>query len=100
MRKGPREFSWFILRMTNPAMRQLFMYSSNRLRTKEAVLGLLAGDIFGATPIWRSLRLFKVLYHLTSLLMLPRAWKAWRMRRHLIRDIGEVKGENVMVPAR
>ena len=96
LRKGPREFSWFILRMTHPAMRRLFMHSANHLRTKEAVLGLLAGDIFGRTPLWRSLRMFKVIYYVASVLMLPRAWKAWRLRRVLIRDVGAVKGENIM----
>ncbi|MBI5719823.1 MAG: tryptophan 7-halogenase [Burkholderiales bacterium] len=100
MRKGPREFTWFIVRMTNPAMRRLFMYSSNMLRSKEAVLGLLAGDIFGKTPIWRALRCFKGMYYLTSLLILPRAWKAWREHRVSIRDVGETKGENVLVQRR
>ena len=99
MRKGPREFTWFIVRMTNPAIRELFMHPYNVLRTKEAVLGLLAGDIFGKTPLWWSLSAFKAIYYLTSLLMLPRAQKAWRMRRANIRDVGEVRGENVMVSA-
>jgi flavin-dependent dehydrogenase len=100
MRKGPREFLWFIVRMTNPAIRQLFMHPSNFLRTKEAVLSLLAGDIFGRTPMWRSLRLFKGIYYVTWLSLLPRAWAAWRRRRIAIRDVGETKGENVMAPAR
>lgn len=100
MRKGPREFTWFIVRMTNPAMRRLFMHSSNLLRAKEAVLGLLAGDIFGRTPLWWALRAFKGMYYVASLLMLPRAWRAWRARRDLIRDVGETRGENVMVPSR
>ena len=100
MRKGPREFTWFIVRMTNPAIRELFMHPRNFLRTKEAVLGLLAGDIFGRTPLWFGLFCFKAVYYLTSLVMLPRALRAWRMRRRNIRDVGQVKGENVMVTAR
>lgn len=96
MRRGPREFSWFIYRMTNPAMRELFMHPRNPLRTKEAVLSLLAGDIFGRTPIWASLAVFKGIYYLGSLLALPRTWLAWRARRHNIRDVGAVKGENVL----
>ncbi len=100
MRKGPREFTWFIVRMTNPAMRALFMRPRNVLRTKEAVLGLLAGDLFGPTPLWRALRVFKGMYYLTSLFMLPQAWRAWRERAHRIRDVGATKGENVMVPVR
>jgi hypothetical protein len=87
MRKGPREFSWFIFRMTNPAIRQLFMYPRNVLRMREAVLSLLAGDIFGKTPIRASLLAFKGLYYLSSLVMLPRALAAWRARRVNIRDV-------------
>ena len=99
MVKGPREFSWFIHRMTNPAIRELFMHPANPLRMQEAVLSLLAGDIFGKTPIWVSLTLFKVVYYMTSLAMLPRALRAWRARRSHIRDVGTVPGENVVAPA-
>ncbi len=98
MRKGPREFSWFIFRMTNPAMRELFMAPRNLLRMKEAVLSLLAGDIFGRTPIWISLTLFKGVYYIGSLLALPTTWAAWRARRRNIRDVGATKGENVVAP--
>jgi flavin-dependent dehydrogenase len=95
MKKGPREFSWFIVRMTNPAMRELFMQPSNRLRVKEALLSLLAGDIFGRTPIWNRLRLFKAIYHVAALRSARRSWSAWRARRKLIGDHGAVPGENV-----
>lgn len=100
MRKGPRVFTWFIVRMTNPAIRELFMNPRNVLRAKEAVLGVLAGDIFSATPLWRGLLAFKFFYYTTSLMMLPRSLRAWRQRRSLIRDVGELEGENVMVPGR
>ena len=43
--KGPKEFSWFIYRMTNPTMRGLFMHPKNPLRVKEALLTVLAGDV-------------------------------------------------------
>jgi flavin-dependent dehydrogenase len=99
MVKGPREFSWFIHRMTNPAMRELFMNPANPLRMQEAVLSLLAGDIFGKTPIWLSLTLFKGVYYLTSLARLPRTLRAWRARRGNIREVGAVPGENVVAPA-
>lgn len=95
--KGPQEFSWFIYRMTNPTMRQLFMHPHNPLRVKEAVLSLLAGDIHGATPIWRALRVFKVIYYLTMLGNAPKAWHAWRARRRNIQPAGPTKGENVLV---
>jgi flavin-dependent dehydrogenase len=95
--KGPKEFSWFIYRMTNPAMRELFMHPKNPLRVKEALLSLLAGDIHGRTPIWLSLWLFKAIYYLTSIGNAPRAWRAWRARRHNIEQVGPTKGENVLV---
>ena len=96
MRHGPRQFSWFIQRMTNPMMRELFMHPANPLRMQEAVMSLLAGDIYGKTPIWTSLALFKAVYYLGSLAALPRTWRAWRQRRQLIRDVGAVSGENVI----
>ncbi len=100
MRKGPREFSWFILRMTNPAMRDLFMYPRNVLRVKEALLSLLAGDIFGKTPIWPALAVFKAIYFISALVSLRRSWAAWRARRSNIRDVGQVRGENVVAVSR
>ena len=51
---------------------------------KEALLSLLAGDIYGRTPIWRSLWLFKAIYYLTWLGNAPTAWRAWRARRRNI----------------
>jgi flavin-dependent dehydrogenase len=80
-RHGCREFSWFIHRITNPTMRDLFMGPRNVLRMKEALLGLLAGDIYGDTPIWSSLRAFKALYYVVSLAHLKRSIAAMRRRR-------------------
>jgi flavin-dependent dehydrogenase len=80
-RRGPREYSWFIHRITNPTMRDLFMGPRNVLRMKEALLGLLAGDIYGKTPIWSSLRAFKALYYIISFANLKRSVAALRRRR-------------------
>lgn len=96
MTKGPREFSWFIFRVTNPTMRDFFMYPRNDWRVKEALLSLLAGDIFGSTPIWRSLRILKTIYYLVSIANFGRTFRAWRARRRNIRDLGPLKGETVM----
>ena len=87
MRLGPKEFSWFIFRVTNPTMREFFMYPRNVLRVKEALLSLLAGDIYGKTPIWGSLRALKAMYYLVSIGHLGRTVKAWRARRYNIRDV-------------
>ncbi len=86
MRHGPREFSWFIYRVTNPTMRELFMAPRNTLRMKEALISLFAGDIFEDTPIWRSLKAFKGVYYLSSLANLPRTVRAWKRRQVNIRD--------------
>ena len=87
MRHGPRVFSWFIYRMTRPAMRELFMGPRNVLRMKEALLSLLAGDIFGTTPIWASLRAFKLVYYATSLAHPRSSLAALRARARNIRPI-------------
>lgn len=85
MKHGPKVFSWFIYRVTNPTMRDLFMAPRNVLRMKEALLSMLAGDIFGKTPIWPSLFGFKLVYYLTSLANPRRTFMAWRKRRMNIR---------------
>ena len=87
MKLGPKEFSWFIYRVTNPAMRDLFMGPSNVLRVKEALLSMLAGDIFGKTPIRRSLLVFKAIYYVVSLANLKRSIAAWRRRRSNMRHV-------------
>jgi len=84
---GPREFSWFIFRVTNPTMREFFMAPQNPFRVKEALISLLAGDIYGATPIWRSIFVLKALYYLVSIGNLRRTVRAWRRRRVNIRDV-------------
>ena len=81
MRKGPKEFSWFIYRVTNPTMRELFMGPRNVLRVKEALMSLLAGDIFGRTPIWPSLYVFKGIYYASSLANLKRTIAAAQRRK-------------------
>jgi flavin-dependent dehydrogenase len=89
MRIGPKAFSWFVYRITNPTMRNMFMAPRNILRVKEALLSVLAGDVFGKTPIHGPLLLFKVLYYAASLLDFRRTLKAWRMHKHNIRVVDE-----------
>ena len=87
VRLGPAKFSWFIYRVTSPTMRDMFMQPSNVWRLKEALLSMLAGDIFGKTPIWRSIAAFKVLFYLASIWNFGRSWKAMRLRRANIRVV-------------
>ena len=90
LRGAPKVFSWFIYRVTNPTMRDMFMAPRNVLRAKEAVLSVLAGDVFGKTPIWGSIRIFKTLYYLGSLMNLKRTIHARRMRKLNIRPVDDV----------
>lgn len=96
MAKGPREFSWFIHRMTNPEIRDMFMRPANPFKVKSAVLSLLAGDIYGRTPFWPSLWLFKAIYWVRSATHARRSLGAWRRHREQIADIGALPGETVM----
>jgi flavin-dependent dehydrogenase len=88
-RHGPKQFSWFIYRVSNPLMRELFLGPRNVLRMEEALLSVLAGDIFGRTPIWGRLRLFKALYYTLSFAYLGRSLRAWRRRAANIRPAPE-----------
>jgi flavin-dependent dehydrogenase len=88
-RHGPKQFSWFIYRLSNPTMRELFLDPSNAWRVEEALLSMLAGDIFGHTPIWGRLRLFKALYYVLSLANFSRSFRAWRQRATNIRSEAE-----------
>ncbi len=85
LRHGPRQFAWFIYRINQPSMRDLFMRPSNRFRAKEALLSVLAGDIFGETPIWKSLRAFKTVYYIHVWRHALRSLRAWVGRRRNIR---------------
>lgn len=87
MRHGPKLFSWFIYRVTNPTMRELFLGPRNALRMQEALLSVLAGDIYGRTPIWGALRAFKGVYYLLSLANLGRSLRAARRRAVNIRPL-------------
>ncbi|MFA7293605.1 MAG: NAD(P)/FAD-dependent oxidoreductase [Rhodocyclaceae bacterium] len=85
MQHGPKEFSWFIYRVTNPIMRDMFMGPKNIFRVKEALLSVLAGDIFGKTPIWRSVFMFKAIYYIACAFSPRVAWMARKKRQMNIR---------------
>ena len=48
IRAGLREFSWFIVRFTTPALAWLFANPRNVLRVEEAMVSMLSGHVFGA----------------------------------------------------
>jgi flavin-dependent dehydrogenase len=64
VRQGLGTFSWFIYRMTTPAMRDLLMYPRNVLRVVDGVISFLAGDIYRANGVRWRIRLFQLIYYL------------------------------------
>ena len=86
-RWGPKHFSWFIYRMTNPIIRDMFMGPRNIFRSEEALLSMLAGDLYGKTPIWNPLRFLKFIYYANSVSQPMRAFRAWKNRKRNIRAI-------------
>jgi flavin-dependent dehydrogenase len=85
VRPGLDALSWFIYRIRTPAFRDLFMAPRNYFRMEEAVLSLLAGDIFGRSPIQSRLLTFKALYYIWSLCRLRSSVRVWRARRQDVR---------------
>jgi hypothetical protein len=68
-------------------MRDMFMAPRNVLRVKEALLSMLAGDIFGKTPIWKWLRVLKGIFYIASALNFWRTLQAMRVRKANIREV-------------
>ena len=87
MRHGPKVFSWFIYRVTTPTLRDLFMEPGDP-RLQEAVLSVLAGDIFRGTPLGLRLFAFKTIYYLKNFFNPGRTLRAWKLRKQILRETG------------
>ena len=85
---GCGRFSWFIYRVTTPALRHLFMNPTQRFRMQPAILSVLAGDIFRGTPLGLRLSIFKTLYYLGGLFTPRRTVMAWKNRKRAIHEPG------------
>ncbi|MBU6506492.1 MAG: tryptophan 7-halogenase [Alphaproteobacteria bacterium] len=77
-RRALSAFTWFIYRIREPAMRNLFMSPRNWFRIEEAVLSLLAGDIFDGSPVRARLLIFKAIFYVTKFSHLRHRIPAWR----------------------
>ena len=78
---GLQTFSWFIYRITSPAMRDMFINPRDVLGVKAGMLSLLAGDLFRGTPVRTPLLVFKVIYWIKTLFSLKESREAHRRRR-------------------
>lgn len=78
---GLRALSWFIERFNAPATRMLFANPRNAFGMEQAVISMLAGDVFGTPEIGRRLAAYKLLYYLSSLRRLRATLAYSRNRR-------------------
>ncbi|MGH8077664.1 MAG: NAD(P)/FAD-dependent oxidoreductase [Lysobacter sp.] len=83
--RGLDEFKWFIYRFTSPTMKALFARPRNIWQVEQAVVSMLAGDVFDSKPVLRRLRVFRLIYALRALRMAPAAARAWLHRRRQVR---------------
>ncbi len=84
--RGLAEFKWFIYRFTSPTMKALFGSPRNLWQVEQAVISMLAGDVFDSRPVLRRLRVFRLIYAIRALGMAPTALRGWLQRR---RQLGE-----------
>ncbi len=69
IRHGMQRIAWLIYRINTPALRMLFMEPGNRLRMKDGLISLLAGNLRGGRDSILPVLAFKTVYHFVSLLL-------------------------------
>jgi hypothetical protein len=98
MTRGPKAFSWFIYRITTPAMRYLFMYDPARMNPRQdgqppsskmrrALISVLIGDVYRKNSYGWWLLMFKLTYYMLSFTNFRASFMAWRKRRRSIRIV-------------
>ncbi|WP_455205374.1 NAD(P)/FAD-dependent oxidoreductase [Kaarinaea lacus] len=80
VRKGIKIFAWFIYRFTSPVMHHLFMNPRNHFRIEEAIISMLAGDIFRKTPIAKPMSIFKIIYYVAFAVQFAKARALYKRR--------------------
>ncbi|UNK48441.1 FAD-dependent oxidoreductase [Lysobacter sp. S4-A87] len=99
LKRGLKHFQWFIYRFTTPVMRHLFNHPRNYWQVEQAVISMLAGDVFDNPGVLRRLRLFRFIYAMTALSMAPEALRGWlRRRRQVGVDVGLGGGRDTLQP--
>ena len=67
-------------RFNSPGMRSLLLHPGNPFRVQEAVISMLAGDVFRDIGARSRFWLFKFFYYMFSLKHLKASWTLWRKR--------------------
>ncbi len=81
---GLGQLSWFIFRFNSPAMARLFAHPRDVLKVEQAMVSMLAGDVFGNRRVWWRLQLFKLIYLSTWLILWRRSLRNRRNRRRQV----------------
>jgi flavin-dependent dehydrogenase len=76
-RAGIGRFSFFIYRFNGPVIRDMFRHPLNRWKLEQAVISMLAGDLFDTREVLLRLKLFKFVYGLLCV----RDWREYRAER-------------------
>jgi flavin-dependent dehydrogenase len=84
LKRGLKHFQWFIYRFTTPVMQHLFNNPRNVWQVEQAVISMLAGDVFDNKKVLRRLRIFRAIYSFTALQLAPQALRGWMRRRRQV----------------
>lgn len=84
MAQGPKVLSWFIYRITTPAMRNLLMYQGSESKIKKALISVMIGDVFEKKGYTFWTFMFKVIYYMRSASDPKGTFMAWRKRKRSI----------------
>ncbi|MGY1410596.1 NAD(P)/FAD-dependent oxidoreductase [Luteimonas sp. A611] len=84
LRRGLKHFSWFIHRFTTPVMQRLFSAPRNDWKLEQAVVSMLAGDVFDNREVRWRLYLFRMIYMLNAVAIAPQALRGWLTRRRQV----------------
>jgi len=83
--RGVSTFSWFIFRFTSPAMSDLMSNPRNVVQVVQAVISMLAGDVFSNRKVRFRLLVFKTIYSVSCILNWRESLSAWRGKSASIR---------------
>lgn len=81
LERGLRHFTWFIYRFNTPVMQRLFSAPRNDLQVEQAVISMLAGDVFDNAAVRWRLYVFRLIYAINAIAIAPQALRGWLARR-------------------
>ncbi len=81
VRHGIDSLAWFIYRFNTPGIAWLFRNPRNIMRVEEAMISMLAGDVFRDNGVRWRLHFFKLLYYITSTVYWRESLASWIQRR-------------------